>query len=164
LSAILNGLVDLAIEAKVARQEHEQRERERREKERLANLRRQRADRERKLIAELERQFGAWLRAKWLRRYVRAARRTLTDASSWMVNVGDDELDFLGWADGYIAQLDPLNPAPRNPDLHDASYIYRPEELDKNAIARLLGLRGQESLKIVGSDSAEDTLSDDERR
>ena len=68
-----------------------------------------------KLIHELECQAGAWHRAQFLRRYLRAARRALgTDA--YLVKVDDREVDFLAWAEHYVNQLDPLHPDPREPD------------------------------------------------
>ena len=59
------------------------------------------------LILELERQAGAWSRAQFLRRYLRAARRALGDRPH-TVDLDGTPTDFLSWAEHYVNQLDPL--------------------------------------------------------
>jgi hypothetical protein len=68
------------------------------------------------LIAKLERQAGAWVRAQLLRRYLRAARRRLPDGERIEASFRGQSIDFLDWATEYVEQLDPLSSQPRNQD------------------------------------------------
>jgi hypothetical protein len=58
---------------------------------------------------------GAWFRARLLQRYLRALRRT-TGEGEIQGALGDETVDFLLWAEQYVAQLDPLSATPANPD------------------------------------------------
>jgi hypothetical protein len=81
-----------------------------------------------KLIEELERQAGAWHRARFLRRYLRAAKRALDDRL-FTVDLQGQPTDFIRWAEHYVNQLDPLHPEPRNPEFaHERSWQYGSEE------------------------------------
>jgi hypothetical protein len=65
----------------------------------------------------------------------------------------DDRIDFLEWADDYIAQLDPLSDAPTNPD-HQAekSSNYRSdEELLKKSLLRFFNLDGHLPSKVLAT-------------
>ena len=88
----------------------------RREQERLAWERSERRDAELKLINGLERQAGAWFRARLLHRYVHAPRRAMGQ-SHIEAKRGDEPVDFFAWAVGYVNQVDPLHQAARNTDL-----------------------------------------------
>ncbi|MEQ1802611.1 MAG: hypothetical protein ABL989_11865 [Gammaproteobacteria bacterium] len=146
---VLHGLHDMALHAKARRKEHEQRERGRREEERLAWERSERRDAELKLINELERQAGAWFRARLLHRYVRAARRALGQTHI-EAQRGDEPVDFFAWAEGYVNQLDPLHPAARNTDLLGGRAHWEADQAVQKGLARLAGFEGQTAWKIVG--------------
>lgn len=144
---ILNGLYDLALRAKTRRVEHERRERERREEERLEWERSKRRDIELKLIQELERQAGAWYRARLLHRYIRAARRVLGEQHI-EAKRGDETVDFFAWAHGYVDQLDPLHPTVRNDDLLVNPFAFHADTDIREGFARLAGFQGQRAWKI----------------
>jgi len=55
------------------------------------------------------RQAGAWHRARFLRRYLNAARRALGD-QSFTVDLQGQPTDFIRWAEHYVNQVDPLHP------------------------------------------------------
>lgn len=127
-------IADFRAVATHIREVDEQREREARERERLAKLAAELEDR-RKTNAEraqtLESEAGAWHRARYLRRYLRALRRA----------PGSTPPSFLDWAEHYIDQLDPLHPTPRDPDCaRPRDIYYRSEEkLFAEELNRLLG-------------------------
>ena len=102
-------------------------------------------------MAELERQAGAWARARMLRRYLRAARRALAPSQTIEVTIGGTTVDFLDWAERYVDQMDPLARAPRIPDQQpdDSNYFRADEESFKASIHRLLGQDWAESLKLT---------------
>jgi hypothetical protein len=146
---IVSGLYDLALNVKARRAEHERWERERREQERLEWARSRRRDIELKLIHELERQAGAWFRARFLQRYIRAARRALGEQHI-EAKRGDKTVDFFDWAQDYVDQLDPLHPATRNDDLHDNPFTYHADADIQKGLARLTGFEGQQACKVAG--------------
>ena len=160
---ILTGLYNVSLHLKARREEHERWERARREEERRAAERSKRREAEVKLIELLERQAGAWFRARLLHRYIRAARRVLGDGRI-LAKRGSEPVDFFAWAQGYVDQLDPLHPAPRNSDLLPDRYAWRPDQEWKQSINRLGGFEGQESWKILGStdDDGDLECEDDE--
>ena len=90
---VLHGLLDRALELKRDREEQRLRDLARREHQRQQALDHERRIANEKLIQELERQAGAWNRAQLLRRYLRAARRSL----------GDRDVEFLSWAEHHVA-------------------------------------------------------------
>jgi hypothetical protein len=155
---ILHALYDLALKIKAQRAEHAQREREQREEERLKRERGRRRDIELKLIHELERQAGAWFRARLLNRYVRAACRAL-GSDQIMVKRGEGTVDFFAWAQGYVNQLDPLHPADRNDDLLEDRISWHADIELQKTLARLAGFEGQKTWKITGT--AVDQYADD---
>jgi len=106
---ILHGLLDLALDRKSHREEKRLREIAAREFERQQAIVRHRRAANLKLIEELERQAGAWHRARFLRRYLRAAVRVLGD-DSLTVDMQGQPTDFIRWAEHYVNQLDPLHP------------------------------------------------------
>ena len=78
---ILHGLLGLTLERKRHREGQREREIAARELERQQAIIRQRRAANVKLIEELEHQAGAWHRARFLRRYLRAAKRALGNRS-----------------------------------------------------------------------------------
>lgn len=164
IPAILHGLLDRALENKATRLQHErwaaeERERRRREAE-LAERRAAHA----KLTEELERQAGAWHRARYLRRYLRAARKAQGDRT-WTADLQGTPTDFLAWAEHYIDQLDPLTPTPRDPILAQPQRAYYgvEETTMKNALLRLAGAAWDSSVKLAAVDTdVRDTESEDD--
>jgi len=153
IPAILHGLLDRALKEKEDRAERARREAEYRERERQEEFIRQRRDAHLKLIHELERQAGAWHRAQYLRRYLRATRRT-AGADTITATLQEESIDFLAWAERYINQLDPLHPTPRDPDLQDPRPHYY-ADTDKHftsALLRLSGASWETAQKLLGSD------------
>jgi hypothetical protein len=162
----LEDQISAALNALIERSQHEKRWREQRRLSELAERQRQelawkqsqRRDLQGKFVAELERQTGAWARARLFRRYLRAARRALASGETLTVSIDGTSVDFLDWAERYVDQMDPLTQAPRNPDLQpNDSHYYRAEEEAFNAsIRRLLGQSWPESLKLaIPSDATE---------
>ena len=127
-------IADFRAVATHIREVDEQREREARERERLAKLAAELEER-RKTSAEraqtLESEAGAWHRARYLRRYLRALRRA----------PGSTPPSFLDWAEHYINQLDPLHATPRDPDCARPRDVYyrSDEKLFTEELNRLLG-------------------------
>ena len=115
------------------------------------------------MIHELERQAGAWHRAQYLRRYLRAARRA-TGPNTITAKLQAESIDFLAWAEHYIDQLDPLNPVPHDPDLGepDRPYYVRDESLLKNALLRLTGASWESATKIQTSACSASAFPDNE--
>jgi len=60
-----------------------------------------------RLISQLETDAGAWHRARFLRRYIRAARHALKGREI-PAQYLQETISFLDWADRYVEQLDPL--------------------------------------------------------
>jgi hypothetical protein len=88
------------------------------------------------MIAELERQAGAWHYARRLRHYVRAAKRILGERRFTWKHQGTP-VDFLEWAANYVEEIDPLGSRPRHPDrTPERSYIYSLADRD---LAKLIG-------------------------
>jgi hypothetical protein len=118
------------------------------------------------LIEELERQAGAWFRAKLLRRYLRAMRRTV-DGGRVEGNMGDKIVDFLLWAEEYLDQLNPLSFAPRNPNHQrdHSPYWKSDEEALKKLLLRIFGCDERLPWKVTpesSADSAHEPTEDDE--
>jgi len=148
IPAILQALYDMSLKIKTQRAKHERQEREYQEQERLRQERHARRNAELTLIHELERQAGAWQSAGLLRRYLRAARRALGERHI-SIQRGTEAVDFLEWAQGYIAQLDPLDRTDRNPDLSDDPHSYQPDHDFQKRISRIVGFEGQKAWKIT---------------
>lgn len=101
-----------------------------------------------KLIKQLETDAGAWHRARYLRRYLRAARRRLA-SENISVRYLETSIDFLAWADRYVEQLDPLSDAPRSEDFERPSNDYAgDEEKWKKGLARLVGSLWKDAWKV----------------
>jgi hypothetical protein len=155
-------LADLRAVAARMQEVDEQRERERLEEERQERLRKEFAERREanvKFIYELARQAGAWHRAQFLRRYVRAARRAL-GAESITLDLKGQPTDFLAWAEHYIDQLDPLSATDHDSDLTPERTYYSDSDRDRlqGELRRLSGHTWDRASKLV----AEPTESDDD--
>lgn len=156
ITQVLHDLVDRAEAVKRRREEDRIAEEERRYQERLAREQSGRRATQAELVAELERQAGAWARARMLGRYVRAARRALEPGQTLHVKVANLEVDFLAWAEGYISQMDPLSPAPRNPDQrpNESTYYGSHEEDARKAMHRLFSHSWPKAMKLLVVDNS----------
>jgi len=155
LPDVLHAMLDRALEEKRWREERRLAEEATRERERLEHLASQRHEAHSKLIRELERQAGAWYRARLLRRYIHAAQRHV-GSHRIEAKLQQEKVDFFAWASGYIEQLDPLSPIPRHPDQVPRESSYGSEEAAlKNTLLRLLHHDGYVPRKIALEASGE---------
>jgi hypothetical protein len=163
IAAILVGFYERAQDIKADRAEEERRRRQWEEEERQRHDRQERRETHAKLIADLERQAGAWHRMRLLRRYVRAARRTLGE-QHLQVPFRDQSIDFLDWATAYVDQLDPLSASPRNPDQGPTrpDYPYPNEDAFKRLLLRVTGFDGRPGPKLATTENDRDNLTEDE--
>jgi len=167
-SLIPKILADFRAVAARMQEVDEQHEREERERERQQALREALSARRaanQTLIHELERQAGAWSRARLLRRYLRAARRA-TAPNGFFLESGEQPIDFLAWAEHYVNQLDPLHPEPHDPDLkYDrTAYSYgEDEKRPMQELRRLMGHSWESALKLVAAqtEDADDSEQDE---
>jgi hypothetical protein len=136
---ILLGFYQLALSIKERRAEDERKARERQEQERRQKELEAIQEANQKLIKQLETDAGAWHRARYLRRYIQAARKSLGQQPLG-ATFHDQVIDFLTWAETYVNQLDPLHSAPRTGEFEKNSYHYQ-SDLDrmKEAFSRLFG-------------------------
>jgi len=155
---ILATFRDRALEIKTKRDEEERERRERLEQERLRKETAERRQAHANLIAELERQAGAWFRARLLQRYLRALRRAAGEGRL-QCTLGEEKVDFLLWAERYAAQLDPLSTTPLNPD-QQRDRGNSGEQVLKDLLIRFLGCDGQPSWKVAPETSAGDVDSE----
>ncbi len=150
--AVLLGLFDEAVSIKTKREEQRLAEIERRREEKLRWEQSERRTANEKLIHELEAQAGAWLRARFLKSYLRALRRALEkDGTEGLVAERQEEtIDFLAWAQHYIDQLDPLCATPHDPDFEaDRAGYYSPADKQVNdTLDRLLGNQWSGAFKV----------------
>jgi hypothetical protein len=156
LPKIMTGLLDQALKIKEHRAEAERREIAQQEYGRQREIIRQRRAANQALIHELERQAGAWHRAEFLRRYLRAARVALGDRTLTVDRQGQP-IDFLTWAEHYVNQLDPLHADPHDDDFaHERSFQYGSE--DKRLREELERLSGHTWEQVViGADAPTDS-------
>jgi hypothetical protein len=165
LPQVLMAFNELAEAIKAKRTKDEQEARERAEQERLCRERQERRQAHAQLRAELERQAGAWHRARFLRRYVRAARHSL-GARVIERRFLDKQIDFLQWAENYIEQIDPLTATPRNPDQwpEHKGYVCADEAAFKNLLLRVTGFDGHTAQKLnyIDACQSDDSLDDDD--
>lgn len=150
---ILDRLLDEALRMKSDREARRLAEIERRKQEEIRWALSRRREANASLIDELEAQAGAWLRARFLRSYVRALKRA-TEGVKLASNLGEKSIDFVEWADHYIDQLDPLSPTPHDEDLKaDRSSYYSPTDTKvQETLSRLLGQHWDRAFK-VGQDT-----------
>jgi len=146
---VLMGFYELALSIKERRERDERQAREREEQARRQQEWEAIQKGNQKLIAQLERDAGAWHRARYLSRYVRAARRALGDRAL-AASFRGESLNYLDWAERYMDQLDPLNGADRTGEFEESSgHHYRSDLEDmKKAFGRLLGSDWPNAWKI----------------
>jgi hypothetical protein len=149
LADILLGLYELAASIRERRAESERKAREAEAEQRRKEEREAIQAAHQKLIKQLETDAGAWHRARYLRRYVTALRRRLRD-QNLCVSFRKETVNFLDWAESYINQLDPLEPAPRTREFKEGSTGYYHNDLEsmKKAFGRLLGSDWSDAWKI----------------
>jgi len=162
---VLAAFLERAREIKAKRADDEGRAREWAEQERLKKEKAERRQAHAELRAELERQAGAWTRARFLRRYIAAARRALP-GRDFEAKFRDERINFLDWATEYVDQLDPLIAKPLNPDLwpERSSYVSADVHGLKALLLRLTGFDGRlhRKLATIDEETAESTEDDDE--
>jgi hypothetical protein len=145
------------VDEQKAREAREREEQERRRQDIAA-----RREANQALIHELERQAGAWARAQYLRRYLRAARRSLGDRTFTVDRLGQP-VNFIRWAEHYVNQLDPLQTEPRDPDLmHETphpNYYGNPADRDRfeKELVRLAGHTWERALKLLAHPTDNDS-------
>jgi len=148
IQEILLGCYEVALYIKTRRAMDEEEARQREEEERLREERLARQEGNAKLIKQLETDAGAWHRARYLRRYIRAARRRLA-GEVIPVRYLESMIDFLAWADRYVEQLDPLSDTPRSEDFERPSNDYGSDEDKwKKGLARLVGSLWKDAWKV----------------
>jgi hypothetical protein len=153
IKEIILGFYELSLLEKDRRDKAEQAAREHAEAERLRDERIARQEANAKLIKQLETDAGSWHRARYLRYYIRAARRRIA-GSAIEASYLNTTLDYLAWAEGYVEQLDPLSAAPRLEDFERPTNEYgSDDEKWKKGVARLLGAPWKDAWKI-GKDYA----------
>jgi len=150
INSILLGFLDDAQATKESRAEQRRAEIESRRREQLRLEQSRRRETNAKLIRQLEMQAGAWMRARLLRSYLRALKRTMWGEKLETI-VDEKHVDFLSWAMHYVDQLDPHSATPHDPDLMDEGLQgYRTDEGIRQTLSRLMGRHWQETWKIDG--------------
>jgi hypothetical protein len=144
---ILLGFYELALSNKERRAKDEEEERAREEAERRCEELEAIKVANGRLIVQLERDAGAWHRARYLRRYLAAARRSL-GAQSLPGNFRGDAVDFIEWAERYVNQLDPLHRSQRTGEFDESSRSHYQSDYEKKALVRLLGGHWEEAFKL----------------
>jgi hypothetical protein len=148
IKGILLGFYELALTEKNRRAEAEREAREQAEEKRLAEERVARQEANAQLIKQLEIDAGAYHRARYLRRYIRAARQRVAGSTIDARYLGTT-IDYLAWAERYVEQLDPLSPAPRIEDFERPANEYGSDDDKwKKGVARLLGAPWKDAWKI----------------
>jgi hypothetical protein len=162
LPDVMHAILEHALEEKRRREQRRIEEEAERERQRLAGLARERREAHSKLVAELERQVGAWYRARLLRSYIRAAKRA-TGPRPVQAKLQQQSLDFVEWASSYADQLDPLSPVPRNPDQTPQHSLYGEEEAAlKDTLLRLFSTDSHLARKLAFEMTAASTAERDE--
>jgi len=162
LPDVMHAMLEHALEEKRRREQRRIEEEAEREHQRLAGLARERREAHSKLVAELERQVGAWYRARLLRSYIRAAKRA-TGPRPVQAKLQQQSLDFLEWASRYADRLDPLSPVPRNPDRTPQRSLYGEEGAAlKGALLRLFSTASHLARKLAFEMIAAPTAECDE--
>jgi hypothetical protein len=149
LSDVLLGFYEQSLSIKARRADDERKEIERQERERLQREREARQDANAKLVKQLETDAGAWHRARYLRRYVHALRRTIGQGSL-RARFRDDIVDFVAWAEQYVNQVDPLHALPRRDEFEKSGAFQYQSDIDrmKSAFARILGSDWENAWKL----------------
>jgi hypothetical protein len=160
ISDIIRSLLQGALNIKQRRKEAaEAAERQRQEELRRERIRKSREAHGR-LIARLEAEAGAWERAQRLRRYLRAARRTLAPGERIEARLEDGSVDLLALGEDFANQLDPLHASLRRVPFFDAKdpyatcLTYESDEIKlQRFVARVLGGDWRAAPKWVASGS-----------
>lgn len=151
---VLLALLEEALSIKTEREQQRLAEIERRRREKLEWEQSERRTANATLIHELEAQAGAWLRARFLRSYVRALRRTVEreGLQGLVAKRQEETIDFLAWAQHYVDQLDPLCTTPHDPDFvaERPGYYMSADKQVNETLDRLLGNHWNESFKVGG--------------
>lgn len=157
---VLLGFYELALSIKERRERDERQAREREEQERRRKEWEALQDANQKLITQLEADAGAWHRARYLRRYIKAAREAL-GGQALPVRFRQRTVDYLDWAERYVNELDPLTPALRSGEFEESSTYHFQNDLDrmKKSFGRLLGADWDSAFKL-GHDYTPDPESD----
>jgi hypothetical protein len=151
---ILLGFYQLALSIKERRAKDEREAREHQEAERRREEWQAIQEANQKLIQQFETDAGAWHRARYLRRYLKAARMRLGGQGLRAV-FRTETVDYLDWAESYVNQLDPLHAASRTGEFEKGSTGHFQSDLDRmrEAFGRLLGSDWTDAWK-VGNDYA----------
>jgi hypothetical protein len=144
---ILLGFYELALSIKERRAKDEREAREQEEAERRREELETIRSANGRLIAQLERDAGAWHRARYLRRYLAVARKSL-GAQPLPANFRNEAVDFIEWAERYVNQLDPLHVSNRTGEFDDSSRHQYQSDHEKKALGRLLGGDWQNAFKL----------------
>jgi hypothetical protein len=149
IKEILLGFHDLALSIKSRRAEQERRAREREEQEQRQKEREARQAAHARLIKQIETDAGAWHRARFLRRYIGAAKRAL-GSTPLPASFQNQSIDFLTWATTYVDQLDPLHEAARTSEFYSSASGYYVSDTDKlkASFTRLFGSEWQRAWKL----------------
>ena len=152
VKAVLLALLDEALSIKAKREKERLDEIERRRQKELRWEQSQRRAANETLIHELEAQAGAWLRARFLRSYLRALRRALdkSGVEGLVAKRQEETVDFLAWAQHYVDQLDPLCATPHDPDFESErpGYYSPTDKQVHETLDRLLGNHWSDVYKI----------------
>ena len=152
MKAVLFALLEMALSIKAERERQRLAEIERRRQEKLEWEQSERRTANATLIHELEAQAGAWLRARFLRSYLRALRRTVEreGLQGLVAKRQEETVDFLAWAQHYIDQLDPLSATRHDPDFEAErpGYYMSADKQVHETLDRLLGNHWSEAFKI----------------
>lgn len=149
LREILLGLYELALSIRERRAKAEQETRQREQEERRRKEWEAIQEANEELISQLETDAGAWHRARYLRRYIREARRRLGRVAL-RARFRDQTVDFLDWAEAYVDQLDPLQERRRTGEFEASPTYHYQTDLDrmKDAFGRLLGAEWARAFKF----------------
>lgn len=149
---VLLALLEEAFSIKTERERQRLAEIERRRQEELRLEQSKRRSANETLIHELEAQAGAWLRARFLRSYLRALRRTVEKEGlqGLVAKRQEEPVDFLAWAQHYVDQLDPLCTTPHDPDFETErrGYYMSADKQVHETLDRLLGNHWSDAFKI----------------
>jgi hypothetical protein len=146
LKDVLIGFHELSLSSKSRRKDDERKAREHAETAKRQEELEARQAASTKLIEQLEADAGAWHRARFLRRYIRAARRRLAAALS--AKFMNSTVSFFDWAEEYVNQLDPLHPRPRAEDFESDDSGHHSSGRAEDSLARLLGNEWEVAYKI----------------
>jgi hypothetical protein len=150
--SVLLALLEIALSIKIERERQRLAEIGRRRQEKLEWEQTERRTANATLIHELEAQAGGWLRARFLRSYLRALRRTVEreGLQGLVAKRQEETVDFLAWAQHYVDQLDPLCTTPHDADFEAErpGYYMSADKQVHETLDRLLGNHWSEAFKV----------------